>query len=95
MPAVPLLIKQPSEDNVYTFEFRQLLADEESISSVTSVSGAPSGLTIGAPTHDSNSKVHVRISGGAADVKYKITAVVTTSLGNTKEGEGYLLVTDI
>ena len=95
MPAVPLLVKQPSESNVYTFEFRQLLDDGETLASVVSVSGSPAGLTLGTPTHNANSRVQVRISGGAVDVKYKVTAIVTTSLNNTKEGEGYLVVADV
>jgi len=82
-------------------DFSALLAAGETLSSVSSISQAARGnvqgaasLNIGAGS-TSGSKVQFRISGGTNGEDYKITVVVTTSQGNTLEGEGWLYVRDL
>ena len=85
------LEKQPSESRVYDIDFSANLAAGETISAVSSCTASPSGLTLGAASY-TGTKVQIRISGGVTGTQYKVTAIVTTSAGNTLEGEGNLLV---
>lgn len=90
---VQKLDKQPSESRVYDIDFAANLATGETINAVSSLTAAPSGLTLGSASF-TNTKAQVRISGGVTGTQYKITAIVTTSDSNTLEGEGNLLVLD-
>ena len=95
MSFAPSLIKQPAESRLYTMDFSALLASDETISSVTSVTDDSSDdLTLGSPTY-SNTTASVRISGGTSGKTWKVTFVVATSAGNTLEGEGLLSVRDL
>lgn len=91
--AVETLYKQPTESRVYTMDFSPNMVTGETISSVTSFTVSPSGLTSNTATPNGQ-EVNFRLSGGTANTQYKITCVVATSLGNTLEMEGYLLVED-
>lgn len=51
-------------------------------------------LTLGAASV-SGSIAQFRISGGVANTEYKVTLVVTTSAGNTLEGEGIVQCKDL
>lgn len=93
MGAPATLYKQPSESRLFSFEFSANMSSGETISSITSVIAAPTGVTLGTPTA-SGTKVQVRISGGTNNTQYTITGIVVTSLGNILEGEGYLVVKD-
>lgn len=86
---VQVLYKQPSESRVYEFDFAANLAVGETISSVTSVTFTPVGLTVGGSSI-AGTRVQVRISSGTTGQRYKGTAVIVTSLGNTLEGDGQL-----
>ena len=86
-----ILDKQPTESDLFDIDFTPKLAAGDTISSVTSVTTAQSGLTIGAPTL-STTKVQVRISSGTSGTLYKITAIVFTANGNTLETDVYLRV---
>ena len=88
-----ILEKQVSESDLYNIDFDPLLAASDTISAVTSVTAAPTGLTVGTPTF-SDKVVQVRLSAGTDLTLYKITAIVTTALGNTKETDVYLRVED-
>lgn len=90
---LPTLEKQASESLLYDMEFLGRLDEGETLSTVTSFTGSPSGLTIGSASV-SGTRAQARISAGTAGTKYKITVVVTTSASNTLEGEGYLFVRD-
>jgi hypothetical protein len=93
--STPSLIKQPAENRLYSMDFSGLLAVGETIAGVSSVVATPSGLTlVGSPSY-SGVYAMQRISGGTANTRYKVTFVVTTTAGNTLEGEGYLQVKDI
>ena len=87
------LVKQPSEDTPYTINFENLLEDGDSIASVTSLAGTPSGLTLGAASIVGTTVVF-DISGGSDGVLYLVEAVVATTAGHVHEDGGYLFVTE-
>lgn len=92
--AVPTLKKQLTESRLYDLDFSANLATGELLSTIVSLVAAPTGLTLSDQAiWTSGRGVQVRIAGGVA-ASYKITAVVTTSAGNTLEGEGVLNVSD-
>lgn len=93
--SVPSLIKQPSESRLFAMDFSANLAAGESLASVVSVTVDKAGLTITDPPTYGGTKAQQRISGGTAETRYKVTFVVTTSAGNTLEGEGILQVMDL
>ena len=86
-----ILDKQPTESDLFDIDFTPKLATVHSISSVTSVTTAQSGLTIGSPVL-STPKVQVRISSGTTGTPYKVTAIVVTVNGNTLETDVVLRV---
>lgn len=90
--SVQTLIKQPSESRLFAMDFSGLLGVGETLTAVTSAVASPSGLTVDASPTATGAFAYVRISGGTADIRYKVTFVVTTSASNTLEGEGYLSV---
>lgn len=90
---IPLLEKQPNDSLLYDMEFVGRLEDGETITAVSSVTGSPSGLTIGTASY-SGTRAQFRVSSGTSGTLYKITVVVTTSASNTIEGEGNLFVRD-
>lgn len=86
-------IKQPTESRAYTMDFAPNMSTGETITSVTSVVSTPTGLTVGSNTI-SGQRAQVRLSGGTAGIAYNVTFIVVTSLSNTLEAEGILVVTD-
>ena len=90
---IPTLEKQPADSLLYDMEFVGRLAEGETLTAVSSVTAAPSGLTVGTPSY-SGTRAQVRLGGGTGGVTYKVTIVVTTSASNTIEGEGNLFVRD-
>lgn len=93
--SLPSLIKQPAESRLFSMDFSALLASGETISSVSSVTALPSGLTLVNPAVAAGTRAQQRISGGTDKVAYKVTIRVVTSAGNTLEGEGILQVRDL
>lgn len=97
--STPSLVKQPAESRVYVMDFSGLLAQGETLTGVTSVSySSPSGdaaLTLVGSATYSGVYAQQRISGGTSGKYYTVTFVVTTSLGNTLEGEGILQVRNL
>ena len=89
------VVKRPDESRLLTMRFDALLVDDEIITSV--VGGAPTvtpadlTLDITDVQFDSNS-VAAQYTGGLDKSKPKIKISVTTSLGNTLTGEGYLRI---
>lgn len=76
-------------------EFMPLMDADETITSVTSVTALPAGLTlVGVPTF-AGTMAQQRIAGGVDSITYKVTFIVVTSKGNTLEGEGNLVVKNI
>lgn len=93
----PTVIKQPSESRLYTMEFAALLGVGESLSTVVSV--VVDKVTVPvlsvANTAVSGSTLTFRLAAGLGGTRYKVTGIVTTSAGNTLEGEGIVQVEDI
>lgn len=94
-------IKQPSESRLYDFDFTKLLVNGAVLNSIIGVTQfniglvAGSGsLTLGAPILASPI-VQIRISGGTAKEKYKLTCIATDNAGNTLECDGILRVKDL
>lgn len=90
---VPSLVKQPGESRLYTMDFSSLMATGETITAVTNVAytGDDALLVVGSPTY-SGQQAQVRISGGTNEYSYRVTFTVTTSSGDTLQGEGILQV---
>lgn len=93
--AIQTLVKQPAESRLYSMDFAANLGTA-GITSVTSVTASPVGLTIGASSVN-GTKVSFRCSGGTDGVTYKITAIIVDSSTdpNTLEGEGNLRVQEL
>lgn len=87
-------IKQPSESRVYAIDFRNLLASGDSCKTVSSLTVDPAGIALGNSTA-SGTFVRFRCAEGTDGVTYKITCVVTTTNGDTLEGDGLLAVTQL
>jgi hypothetical protein len=95
--AIPTVIKQPSESRLYTMEFAALLGTDETILSVSSTAVTPvTDPTLSlSGTVFSDTIVQFRLSSGLTGKRYKVTIVVTTSAGNTIEGEGFVQSEDL
>jgi len=98
--APEILCKQPSEDRQFTMDFSNLLSGTEVINTIGSVShelrgGGASDLTVYNEVKNSDSTaVLFWVSGGTNNSTYRIEIVVTTSAGQTIEGDGLLSVRD-
>lgn len=88
-----ILNKQPSESVLYDIDFAPLLKSGDDINTVTSVTTAQGGLVIGSPAK-SGQKVQVRISSGTDGTLYKLTAIIVSVAGNTRETDVLLRVED-
>lgn len=93
--------KQVAEAVILQFDFSPDMADDETISSVSSIVAdnqdeiaASSDVTITsiAISTVSTQMVQCIVSGGTNGERYKLTAVVTTSAGQVLEADGYLRV---
>lgn len=76
-------------------DFAALLARGETLTAVSSVVASPSGLTLSGIAAVSGTLAQQRISGGVSGKEYKVTFIVTTTAGNTIEGDGILQVKDL
>lgn len=75
-----------NEAQTYNFDFtnKPQIKTGQTISSVTSITSDPSGLTFGSSSISSDGKkVQVRISGGTANTAYDIECRAVTSGGDT------------
>ena len=95
------LYKQPSESRLYHFVFSNLLASDEVISSVTSITqenlgkvAGSSDLTLGTPT-SSTDTAQIRLSDGTENETYKLTAIIVTDSSNILELDGILHVREL
>lgn len=101
-----VLLKQPGEDLLFYFDFDKLLGSSETLTGTPTVTGSPSGLTIGSPTIVSadatvlgrsvlaNRAVQVRISSGTDGTDYTVQCSCATSASNTRVIDGTLQVRD-
>lgn len=95
--ATPTVIKQPTESRLFSMEFAALLGAGETLVGITSVTITP---TTASPLTSSGNalsgtQAQFRLTAGLTNTRYKVTVIVTTSLGNTLEGEGYCQVEDL
>jgi hypothetical protein len=93
--AIETLIKQPAESRLYAFDFSALLAVNEDLATVDSVTADVAGLTFSGSPTIVGPLAQQRILGGTAGIRYKITIRVTTNQSNILEGEGILQVKDL
>jgi hypothetical protein len=92
--ATNTLEKQPSETRLMTMDFSSSMSTGEIISSLDTTETSPAGVTFGTVTLGTKS-VSVLISGGVDKKKYKIRFIVTTSLDQILEHEGYLYIKEL
>lgn len=85
--APEILLKTPAETLTVHFDFSAHMTSAELVDSITSMTTAPSGLTIG-NTYISGQRVQVKVSGGTLYTTYLLTAKVLTNLSNVLEGTG-------
>lgn len=95
--SVPTAIKQPSESRLFTMEFAALLGTGESLSTVVTVvvDKVTVPVLVVSNTAVSGSTLTFRLAAGLGGTRYKVTGIVTTSAGNTLEGEGIIQVEDV
>jgi len=85
------LKKQVAESRKYTMDFSPNMASSETISSVTSVTATPTGLTIGTPAIVGQT-VEVQISVGTNNTLHHVVFKIVTSAANTLVADGWLQV---
>ena len=91
-----LIIKQPSEVRQLTMNFASILSDGETISSIVSVThektgGETSDLTVYNEVK-TDTVVAFWVSGGTNFVTYLVEITVTTSIGQTLQGDGLISI---
>lgn len=90
-----LYVKQPSETRTFTLDFTDVLDTGDTIASITSVTGTPTGLTIGSEAIDSTAHmITFEIAGGTDATTYALEAIIVTTNGETIEKDANLFVTD-
>ena len=84
--------KLTTENELFTFEFSQVLGVSETLSTATctivvkdGADGNPSSMLVGSAAI-SGTKASQRLSGGVDNVTYRVIMTVTTSAGNTFVG---------
>lgn len=87
------LQKYPAEVRTYVFDFSQMdeIVAGDTISSITSVTASPSGLTVGT-SQISGSDINVVLSSGTSGTTYTVSCIIVTSSNATLEGQGQLQV---
>lgn len=90
--------KLTTENELFAFDFSQVLAATETLSTATcsvivmnGTDPSPSNIMVGSAAI-SGDKANQRISGGVSEVTYRLIMTVTTSLGNTYTSVGDLPV---
>lgn len=95
--STPTVRKQPGDSRLYSMVFSALLARGETVTGVDSVAITPttaSMLVVSGSATYTDTTALVRLEDGLSGQKYKVTIVVSTSAGNTLEGEGYVQLED-
>lgn len=93
--------KQPDETRLFNFDFKPKMETGETILSVDSTVTDPAGITFGTTTINAQN-VEILVSGGTGAISteieyntYKLTVIVTTSLGQILELDVLLNIKDI
>lgn len=92
--------KLTTENELFTFDFSQVLLSSETLSTATctvivmnGTDPSPSSILYGA-AQISGAKASQRIYNGISDVTYRLIMTVTSSLGNTYTAVGDLPIYD-
>lgn len=98
------LRKQPAESRLYDMDFSPRIATGEDLSGTPTVTEKTIDQSTGVKTSSTDltfgtatillQAAQVRIAGGLDGVLYEVTFLASTTLGNTVEAEGLLLVQD-
>lgn len=81
-------VKQPAEYIDYDIDYSKWLEASETISSQTTT--ATAGITVSSSINGSGKITKTWVSGGLNGSTYKVTVMVTTSIGRIKESEFYI-----
>ena len=82
-------LKDPSAVLDYVFDWTEWLATGETIDNYTIT--ADTGITVDSSTEDTG-KVTVWLSGGTADMTYRVECKITTNMGRTDERSIWITV---
>lgn len=98
LSATNIIVKKSGEKILVEMKFDEWLDDAVTISTINSVtseicSGGTSDLTITAEAIDGHS-VTFFVDDGTDGVRYKVSANITTSAGETLIGDGQLVIED-
>lgn len=96
--------KQVAEAVIVQFDFSADMAEAETLASVTSIVSANQG-DVGGSANVTISNIALStvstkiaqclVAGGTAGERYKLTAIVATSAGQTLEADGYMAVRNL
>ena len=93
MPAPEIATKAAAEVQIILADFSERLDSGDTITSINSVTVAPTGPTIISSVKNSASTgVLVKLSGGTANTTYTVTTTITTTGGETLCVDGTLRV---
>ena len=93
--AKEILFKQPIEVVKYTMDFTNKLGANDILSGIISASGNPAGLGISNTGFDAdNTIVELTIASGTDNTNYRVEITVSTTGGQTFQGDGQLYVRD-
>jgi hypothetical protein len=85
--------KDPAASEFFDLDFSQLLADGDSVSSITSAAIVNDDATLTLTNSALNgNRVVFRLTGGVLDRTYEVRAVVVTAAGETLSLTGTLLM---
>lgn len=92
--AVKVLTKQPAESLLFDMDFSDDMLAGDTIASIDSITITPSGTLTKSGEVASGQIAQAMFHDGADGVRYKVRFQVTTTLGETLEGDGELLVAE-
>lgn len=87
-----VLYKPVGEARFFDFDFEDVLEEGETLSS-PEIEISPEGPT-STPPEISGARVQTKISGGTAGTRHLVTCTVSSDVGETLEGSGYLIITE-
>lgn len=92
-------VKRVDETVTYTFDYFNLIDNDEVILNVSSVTQNNRGLIqgstdliVGNTNHDNNNLAFVQLSGGTHGEAYCVNVNVTTDKGDTRQCSGVIIV---
>mgnify|MGYP001568288954 CR=1 FL=1 len=92
---IPTIEKVPGESRLFWMQCAARLAEDETISGVTSITITPvtlSPLTYTSGAIASGTVIQFKLTGGLTGTRYTVVIEYTTSLSNTRIGTGFIQV---